>query len=373
MDLFQICFIIVFEIFTDTAPIYCCHCPHSYCTTGCYSSLTPGGWQSLPYGRWTMDGEHGPLPRLHVSGEQSSETHLYTVSSSCLEAGVRAQEWDSHLFNSTSTGPSPMENTRRTALSQSIWDHPSSWGRCVAAWGFSLAQASGFSRTELRVSLPGPGLPEFSRSRTILGNLCAQGTTNMFVFIQHSLLCLSQTPPFGRNHSPRRNVPVGFGKFFLYLNEVLPLVFVKSFQKKSFLWGQVFSLVFKKNQMRVALYRRHCWRWVLVTHLLTSHQQVPSSEFYPICLAVTHCAQDHESLCHGGERRRSIRVIVLAMLWTTGVWVSNKKAILHLLNPPLPGHTCSAGKILPHTIHEIGHSPRLFWSLAINISSSIFC
>lgn len=34
-----------------------------------------------------MDGEHGPQPRLHVSGEQSSETHLYAVSSSCLEAG----------------------------------------------------------------------------------------------------------------------------------------------------------------------------------------------------------------------------------------------------------------------------------------------
>lgn len=115
------------------------------------------------------------------------------------------------------------------------WDHPSSWGRFMAAWGFSLAQASGFSRTELRVSLPGPGLPEFSRPRTILGNLCAQGTTNMFVFIQHSLLCLSQTPPFGRNHNPWRKVPVGFGEFLLYLNEVLPLVFVKSFQKKSFL------------------------------------------------------------------------------------------------------------------------------------------
>lgn len=53
---------------------------------------------------------------------------------------------------------------------------------------------------------------------------------------------LRHLPLFSRNHSPGRNVPFGLGKLFLYLNEVLPLVFVKSFQKKVFSWtkGQSF-------------------------------------------------------------------------------------------------------------------------------------
>ena len=91
--------------------------------------------------------------------------------------------------------PSPARTREAPPLFQATREHPSQGG-LVAAQSSHWAQASGFHRTALWVSLPGQGQPEFWRSRTILGNICTRRATNTFVFFQHSLPCLSQTPPF---------------------------------------------------------------------------------------------------------------------------------------------------------------------------------
>lgn len=99
----------------------------------------------------------------------------------------------------------PHLSTTRTRdalpLCRATWDDPSHQGGLVAARGFSLGTGHWVHSTELGVSPPGQGQPEFSRSRTILGNTCSTGTTNMFVSFQCSLLRLSQTPPFPQQKS----------------------------------------------------------------------------------------------------------------------------------------------------------------------------
>lgn len=117
-----------------------------------------------------------------------------------------------------------------------------------------------------------------------------------------------------------------------------------------------------------------CWHTISRCLLQSSTQ---SAWLLPIALRTMRaCAVGEEE--DGALESMSLShhiqpLLLITVLWTTGTWVSNQKAILLLLNPPLPGHTCSAGQILPHTFHEIWHSPRLFWSLAINVSSSVFC
>lgn len=92
-------------------------------------------------------------------------------------------------------------------------------------------------RTELVTSLPTMRAARILKAQYILGNMCTRGTTNMLVSSSAVYSAyLRHLPFFIRNHYSGRNVPFGFGKLFLYLNEVLPLVFVKSFQKKAFSW-----------------------------------------------------------------------------------------------------------------------------------------
>lgn len=64
----------------------------------------------------------------------------------------------------------------------------------MAAWGFSLGMGIGVPRTELGVFLPGQGQPEFSRSRTILGNIFTRGNNKHVCFLPaQSALLISDT------------------------------------------------------------------------------------------------------------------------------------------------------------------------------------
>lgn len=242
------------KIILYNAQFYCCHLSAFVNTTGCfYLSFIPSAQQSLWFGRRSVNAEHIPVPTVKLGGRYSLGMHLNTVSFPSLEAqGTQSEvRWVLIQFNLCRDvrvycpHPLDLEKCHPPPLCQAIQDHPSHW-----------AQASGFHRTALWVSLPGQGQPEFSRSRTILGNICTRGTTNTFVFFQHSLLCLSQTPPFLQQKSqPWEECSIGLWEDFSPSKWGLALGICEIISKEIISEANKQSLK-KSNENRT----RHSWR-----------------------------------------------------------------------------------------------------------------
>ena len=127
---------------------------------------------------------------------QRREHFLFRSSGVGVRSEVVVDDSVQPLQGGESRQPSAPRTWEAPSLGQATWDCPFQGGLVVLGVFTGHRPLGSTGQHSLWVSLPGQGQPEFSRSRTILGNICTRGTTNTFVFFQHSLLCLSQTPPF---------------------------------------------------------------------------------------------------------------------------------------------------------------------------------
>lgn len=177
-----------------------------FCSLG---PAEPHIWQVV-HEWWTHPAVYSSFKWTAVSRNASQ-----TVSFSSLEAWGKGSEWGDQLPIPCTLGRgvrpdsrSPIQNLRRTAPVP-VHSGPS-WfsGRIHSSLG--ILGSTGRSCA----SLPGQGQPEFSRPRTILGNTPGEQQTCLFSSSTACSAYLRYLPFFSRNHSPGRNVPWGFGKFF---------------------------------------------------------------------------------------------------------------------------------------------------------------
>ena len=137
-----------------------------------------------------------PCSEFKWNTSQHSEHFLFSGSGVDVRSEVVVDDSAQPLQGGESRQPSSPRTWEVPLLGQATLDRPFQGGLAVLGAFTGHRPLGSTGQHSLWVSLPGQGQPEFSRSRTILGNICTRGTTNTFVFFQHSLLRLSQTPPF---------------------------------------------------------------------------------------------------------------------------------------------------------------------------------